>query len=142
VTRPRPAPWIAVATAIAGLLGSHLAASEEPAAPGVAVPEPAVYLVAARQKARIAESLRRAGIRVADDILDSPALLRVTVGNEKSFRSCGTRNNVKYALRIGGATGVELKKAGWTGTCEPNVFDDLSAQLAHALRATHRGESR
>jgi hypothetical protein len=130
-----------VATVTAGLFAAWASAGDEeeprPAAPG-----PSVYLVAARQKARIAESLRRVGLHVVDDILESPALLRVTVGNEKGFRSCGTRNNVKYALHIGGAPALELKEDGWTGTCEPNVFDELSAQLARALPGTHQGGTR
>ena len=105
-------------------------------------PGPAVYLIAARQKPRIVESLRQAGVRLADDILDTPLTLRVTVGNEKGFRSCGTRNNVKYAVRVGGATTLELKDAGWTGACEPNVFDRLSARLARALSADPAGGDR
>jgi hypothetical protein len=132
---------IVVVVAAAGLLLAYAAGGEE-ARPGWVVDRGfSVFLTAARQKARISESLRHAGIQVVDDILDSPALLRATVGNEKGVRRCGTRNNVKYALRIGNDQLLELTAAGWTGTCEPNVFDELSAKLARALSDTNQGES-
>ena len=135
----RPDPlWIALTAAAAGLLAAGAPAREEARSEPALESGFAVYLVAARQKGRIAESLSNAGLRVVDDILDSPALLRVTVGNEKGFQRCGTRNNVKYALHVGGAQVLELTEAGWTGTCEPNVFDELSARLARALSETDR----
>lgn len=129
-----------VVAAVVGLAMPDVAAAEGDGAGQAVDPSRAVYLVAARQKPRIAESLRRAQVQVVADILDSPALLRVTVGNEKGFRSCGTRNNVKYSLRIGVVEALQLTEDGWTGTCEPNVFDALSARLARALSETHQGE--
>jgi hypothetical protein len=95
----------------------------------------ALFLVAARQKPRIAESLRLAGFEPAADLLDAQFLLRVTVGNEKGFRDCGTLNNVKYSLRMEGQTILEITGSGWTGTCSPNLFDDLSQRLRKSLEA-------
>lgn len=127
---------------IIALLPAAMAAAgsaAEEGAPEAGAAPPAVYLVAARQKPVIAESLRRAGIHLADDILDAPEMLRVTVGASKGSKVCGTYNNVIYALRAEGETVLELKDEGWTGTCLPNVFDALSEQLARAL--SHRRQS-
>jgi hypothetical protein len=80
-------------------------------------------------------ALRRAGIVVVDDLLESSHQLRVTLGVDKSFRDCGTLNNVKYAMRLQRRTLLELAGRGWTGECQPNVFDEMSRELARAVRA-------
>ena len=92
-----------------------------------------VFVMAARQKPRIVESLAAAGVEVSANLLDAGFVLRVTIGADQGFSSCGTRNNVKYSLRREGLIELELVEKGWTGTCEPNVFDALSARLARAL---------
>ena len=127
---------------LVSLLLPGAASPEDDRSAAAGDPLPTVYLVAARQKPRIADSLRSARVRVADDVLDAPMLLRVTVGDEKGFRDCGTRNNVKYSLRVGGAEILGLAAVGWTGTCEPNVFDELSARLARALSTSTEGANR
>jgi hypothetical protein len=48
--------------------------------------EPSFYLIAVKQKSAIMAALRRAGIVVVDDLLESSHQLRVTLGVEKSFR--------------------------------------------------------
>ena len=96
--------------------------------------EPNFYVTAAKQKPAIVDALRRAGIVVVDDLLESSHQLRVTLGVDKSFRSCGTLNNVKYAIRLQRRTLFELAGRGWTGECEPNVFDEMSLELARAIR--------
>lgn len=98
--------------------------------------EPRVFLVAAQQKERIAESLQEAGFELADDLLDAPYLLRVTLGNEKDFRACGTLSNVKYSLRHEGRSVVDLTAAGWSGTCKPNVFDEMSERLIRRFESS------
>jgi hypothetical protein len=95
--------------------------------------EPKFYLMAAKQKPAIETSLRGAGIVVVDDLLESSHQLRVTLGVDKSFRDCGTLNNVIYAVRLHGRTLVEFKGRGWTGGCEPNIFDEMSRELAQAV---------
>ena len=124
--------WSAALAACAGVWIATSTAAEAPPSPG-GDPVSGVYLVAARQKPRIAESLKRGGVRLVEDLLESPLMLRVTVGNEKGFRSCGTRNNVKYALHLDGVKILEFADEGWTGSCEPNVFDAMSAQLGQKL---------
>ena len=100
-----------------------------------------VFLVATRQKPRILESLGAAGIAVAPDLLDAGFMLRVTIGVDQGSQACGTRNNVKYALRRENAAVVELADKGWTGTCTPNVLDALSQRLAETLASGNRSES-
>ena len=97
--------------------------------------EPSLYVTATKQKPAIVDALRRAGIIVVDDLLESSHQLRVTLGIDKSFRDCGTLNNVKYTIRLQRRTLFELAGRGWTGECEPNVFDEMSLELARAIRA-------
>lgn len=99
-----------------------------------------VFLVAARQKARVRQALEQVGITVVSDLLESRRMLRVTIGNEKGFRACGTRNNVKFSLREDGTELLLLSGAGWTGECEPSVLDELASRLARELGASEGGE--
>lgn len=96
-------------------------------------PEARLVLVATKQKERIRASLLEAGLGLSDEMLEADFYLRVTVGNEKAFRACGTLNNVEYELLQRSARVLTLTAAGWTGRCEPNVFDEMSGRLATAL---------
>ncbi len=60
----------------------------------------------------------------------------MTLGIDQRSRPCGTLNNVRYALRRGGQTLIEVEAKGWTGSCEPNVFDDASRALRRQLAGT------
>ena len=91
--------------------------------------EPRVFLVATREKERIALSLTEARIALADDIVGAPFLLRVTLGSEKASRACGAFANVKYSLRREEHEIFLIVASGWTGSCEPNVFEALSRTL-------------
>lgn len=95
--------------------------------------EARVFLVAPAQKERIARSLREAGFELAPDILDVPYLLRVTVGVRQDLKPCGELTNVKYSLRHQSLDVVEISAKGWTGDCEPNVFDEMSRELMHVF---------
>lgn len=113
-----------------------IVASCEATAPEVRVIEPlpqgtdpAIYVTAARHKEEIVRSLRAVGFRIADEPVESQYLLRVTVGIDQNTQACGTLNNVRYALRTEGRTLVEAVAKGWTGTCEPNVFNVVSREL-------------
>lgn len=98
-------------------------------------PRPAVFLVATRHKAAIASSLERAGFRLADDLLEAPYYLRVTVGVDRFPSSCGSVANVKYELSRDGTVLRTLSAAGWTGSCEENVFRALSRSLMNEFRS-------
>jgi hypothetical protein len=134
--------WLAV-FALAGVSGCTGAASEAAKPHPMAVRLPValdrvdrtVFVVAARQKPRIVESLAAAGITVSTDLLAAGFMLRVTVGADQGFAGCGTRNNVKYSLRHEDVAVLDLVDKGWTGTCRPNVFDAMSQRLALSLES-------
>jgi len=92
-----------------------------------------IVLTAARQKDAIARALRAAGFRLVDAADERAYLLRVTIGVDQDARSCGTLNNVRYQLRVGGESVVVAEAKGWTGACEPNVFDALSQALRRQM---------
>ncbi|HVN87709.1 MAG TPA: hypothetical protein VMW17_22965 [Candidatus Binatia bacterium] len=106
--------------------------------------KPRVYLTAARQRDEVARGLRAAGFQLVDEIDDRSYFLRVTIGSTQSSRPCGTLNNVRYELRVQGRTIVTAEAKGWTGTCEPNVFDDVGRELWRRLveSTTSQGEIR
>jgi len=98
-----------------------------------------LFLVAAQQKKEIAASLDAAGFEIADNLLHAAYFLRVTLGNEQGFRSCGTLQKVKYSLRSEDREVLLITTKGWTGSCQPNVFDLASRDLAAAFDDS-RGE--
>jgi len=105
---------------------------------------------------RIAQSLERAGLQVADGTEADYALI-VETGGEKSGFSCGALRNVRYELlvirtgstdapHIPGPTddarpALEIKARGWTGSCEPSVYDDMSRELAGQFGTDQRAIS-
>lgn len=117
-----------------------------PTAPQVRVLAPlpragdaAIYLTAARQKEEIARALRAAGFRLAERVDETPYYLRVTIGSDQGSRACGTLNNVRYDLRLQGRSAVVAEAKGWTGSCEPNIFDAVSRELRrHVVEAASR----
>ncbi len=95
--------------------------------------DPPVYVTAARQKEEITRALRAAGFHVVDRVDESACLLRVTIGMDQGSRPCGTLNNVRGELRVGGRTVVEVEAKGWTGSCEPNILDATSRELRRRI---------
>ncbi len=98
--------------------------------------DPDIYVTAALQKDTIVTSLRNAGFHVVDRIDYGSYLLRATVGIDQGEQPCGTLNNVRYELRSGGKTLVEVKAKGWTGNCQPNVFDAVSREMRQGVIQT------
>ena len=126
------------ATLIASCIGI-LACSSSPVAPflvkyQVPVEGPkVVFLAASEQDDRIAEALRAAGFEVAPKWKTGEYKLRVDVGGVRANRDCGSSNNIRYLLLQQGqrnSEGLQLKGRGWTGTCDPNIFDAMSEKLA------------
>jgi len=91
--------------------------------------DPLIYVTSARQKERVIGALNAAGFHLVDAPADGVYLLRVTVGIEQGSRPCGTLNNVRLSLRRQEKSIVEAEAKGWTGSCQPNVFDDVSRAL-------------
>jgi hypothetical protein len=90
------------------------------------------FVIAQRQRARILHSLDDAGLRWTDTWKGADYTLTVDVGSSRgSGKSCGgTVNNVIYTVGGSGARIMVIKGRGLTGTCTPNVFDDMSRKLA------------
>ena len=89
----------------------------------------AIYLIALKQPERVATSLTAAGFQITDDYFSDAYSLTVNVGNSRSVQGCGSVNNVEYVLSRGEQL-VVIKGRGRTGSCEPNIFDDMSRKLA------------
>lgn len=117
-----------------GLAGCSSVAPEvrvvDPLPQGINTP---IYVTAARQKNEIKHALRDAGFRIVDRLEDSLRFMRVTIGVDQGSKVCGTLNNVRFQLRFEGRNVAEASAKGWTGSCQPNVFDELSRKMRQEL---------
>jgi len=89
-----------------------------------------IYVIAQSQSQRIVKSLVDAGSEVSDRWTGEGYSLTVSIGSSRARRSCGTVNNISYVLNGDGQRLMVLKGRGATGSCEPNVFDDMSRMFA------------
>lgn len=92
-----------------------------------------IYVTAARQKEAIKQSLRKAGFHIVDRLEGSALIMRVTIGAGQGTEPCGTLNNVRFQLRSQGNNTAEATAKGWSGTCQPNVFDAISHEMGQKL---------
>lgn len=95
-----------------------------------------IYVTAARQKDEIIHALRDSGFHVVDRMEDGLRFMRVTIGVDQESRPCGTLNNVRYQLRFEGRNVAEASAKGWTGSCQPNIFDEVSRQMRQRIVET------
>ena len=58
--------------------------------------------------------------------------LRVRVGDNRL---------TDYAPSVHGRNVMVIKARGWTGSCEPNMFDEMSAKLAESFALAPAGEA-
>ena len=92
---------------------------------------PTIALQANKQRPRVAESLRNAGLRLADSQSEAEDyLLTVNVGRIQRNKTCGGFGNVAYILADGGRYTLVVKGRGFTGSCIPNLLDEMSEMLA------------
>jgi len=91
---------------------------------------PTIFLQASVQRPRIAESLSQAGVRLAQSLGGADYILNVKVGRRRGSQACGGTSNVAYILDGTAGHLMVIKGRGLTGTCTPNVFDDMSRTLA------------
>jgi hypothetical protein len=96
--------------------------------------KPVISLAARERYARIEQSLRDASLDPTGQWDSTSYGLEVRVGRTRSSKSCGTTNNVVYNLSKGGQRVLVIKGRGMTGSCNPNVFDDMSQKLATYFR--------
>ena len=92
-----------------------------------------VWLVATRQRKAILASLQKAGIKIATEYQSVSYSLDVRIGRGRGGRRCGPVNNVAYVLNGPGELLMVIKGRGVTGSCIPNVFDDMSRMLADSM---------
>ena len=132
----RIAQKIALAVAIAAqvVLGSGCTSPVPPTVTRVPMSpldaNPAIFLQANAQRPRIAESLRKAGVRLAESYSEADYILNVKVGKRRKTQACGGSSNIAYVLEGRDRHLMVIKGRGLTGTCAPNVFDDMSQKLA------------
>jgi len=89
-----------------------------------------IFLQANVQRPRIAESLRKAGVRLSESYSEADYILNVKVGRRRNNQTCGGSSNIAYVLDGRNRHLMVIKARGLTGTCAPNVFDDMSLKLA------------
>jgi hypothetical protein len=89
-----------------------------------------IFVLATHQRERIVESIQKAGLAVAESWGDSDYVLDVRLGSSRGSSTCGTIHNVTYVLKRGSARAIVIKGRGVTGSCVPNIFDDMSVTLA------------
>ena len=100
--------------------------------------EPAVFVVAVHQRESIKRSLEKAGVRAVESGIASYTL-RVKVGSSRDTRECGSKNNVNYLLSAYGSVVLAMEGRGWTGDCQDNMFDEMSALLAAQFANANNG---
>lgn len=91
---------------------------------------PRIFLEAAVQRQRIADALHDAGLRTAESFNDFDYTLEVRMGRNRWSTTCGGVSNVAYLPKSSGRYVLVIKGRGLTGSCSPNVFDDMSQMLA------------
>ena len=93
-------------------------------------PEKGIFVVAHEQRDTIIASLEKAQIRIATDLESMGYALDVRLGSPRGSRECGSVHNVVYTLSDRGQKLLVIKGRGPTGDCDPNIFDDMSEELA------------
>lgn len=91
---------------------------------------PLLYVVADRERETVVSALRQAGFSIATDMRDAPLVLQVRLGGSRASKACGSVRNVVYDLRRSGVRVAFIRGRGWTGSCEPNMLTQMSAELA------------
>ena len=90
---------------------------------------PTIYVRAVVQKPYVAESLRKAGVRLTESESEADYVLNVNVGQGRGRRDCGIVSNIDYILYSNGRLLMMIEGRGLMGTCVPNIFDDMSQKL-------------
>ena len=91
--------------------------------------EPRITLTSSPRNDRVAQSIKDAGLQIATSGSRTDYFLQVNVGRSRGSRDCGTVNNVAYILNGTAGRVLVLKGRGPTGSCSPNIFDDMRRLL-------------
>jgi hypothetical protein len=89
-----------------------------------------IYVIAAKHRDRINESLTQAGLIPVDKPTSGGYALEVRVGSSRSSGTCGTVHNISYILTAAGGRVMVIKGRGPTGACPENIFNGMSELLA------------
>ena len=89
-----------------------------------------IFLKAARDHARVQQSLQNAGFSLATEGSGAKYALLVKIGRWRGSGECGTVNNVAYVLSTIDHRVMVIKGRGPTGTCPGNILDEMSRMLA------------
>lgn len=92
-------------------------------------PDAAIFVIASQQREAIVASLEKAGARLSPDPEGMDYALDVQLGQNRAIKNCGSVHNVSYSLTRAGRRLMVIKGRGATGTCDPNIFDDMSREL-------------
>ena len=93
-------------------------------------PNATIFLNSTAQRERIAQSLRDAGMTPTAQFQEADYALDVKVGRSRGSAACGGVSNIAYILSRADSRVMVIKGRGRTGSCTPNVFDDMSRKLA------------
>ena len=91
---------------------------------------PKIFVRAAAQRERIVESLRNAGLEAMNSSSGPDYTLEVRVGRSRRSTPCGGISTVAFVLSHEGRYVLVIKGRGLTGSCRPNIFDDMSHKLS------------
>ena len=89
-----------------------------------------IFVQATVQQGRIVESLRNAGIDAQESLPGADYTLLVKVGRNRRSTQCGGISTVAFVLSHEGRYVLVIKGRGLTGSCRPNIFDEMSYMLS------------
>ena len=87
------------------------------------------FLVVNRDGEQVEKALSKEGVKITNANLDSIYELRVRVGRNLSREKCGSVHNVSYEVLDRGMRVMIIKGRGPTGSCQPNIFEQMSKEL-------------
>jgi hypothetical protein len=91
--------------------------------------EPRIFVTASSQLERTKESMTKNRFTLVGSEREANYLLQVDIGSPRDPLDCGATNEVTYTLSAGPERVLVIKGRGKTGSCEPNVLDDMSLHL-------------
>jgi hypothetical protein len=131
---PRASRSGAAAVLVAAILGLAACANTVPPrttwGPSHAINlEPRIFVAASSQLERTKESMTKNRFTLVPSEREANYLLQVDIGSPRAPLDCGATSDVSYTLSAGSERVLVIKGRGKTGTCEPNVLDDMSLHL-------------
>jgi hypothetical protein len=91
---------------------------------------PVLYVATNGEREEVIAALKQAGFSIASDLRETPLVLDVRLGSRRSSQECGSVRNVVYDLRHAGVRVAFIRGRGRTGSCQPNMLTQMSAELA------------